>query len=593
MSIFDENLSAGFEVGQGTAHLFARLIVRQSGTGNLFAKFIRYPVFPASESLFANFETQVTKDLFARFIVKNASTAELYANFEAQAVVVLFAKFEAQVTKDLFTRFIVKNASTAELFARLIVKNASTVELFARFQRLPVFPDAEILFTRLIVRQPSSVDFYAKFEAQAVTNLFARFIVKKVGATELLGIFTVRHIDTTDLFSRLIVRNASSTDLFARFEAQVTIDLFAKLIVSKPGTANLFARFRRYPVFVGSTNLLATLFVGSDGSTDLFAQFIAQIRTYLFARFVVRYNASEEIHGRFNVWVHFGEGFEDLKAILLPIRDGYSELKAVTTIRNKGDEDLHAEFEAQAIIELFAKFEAQAVIELLGVFISRQSTTTNLLSVGIIRHEALVDLYAKFEVGQDSENLFTRAHIRGETSVDLRSGFWVRHPYWLWTTRRYINGVVDGSEALIGDAKLEYVVEGVMEDIQGFLAANEVSYAGWSDILLVPVLIRRATTYGVVAALYARHSKTFKSRTIATAAPVNVTVIGDDERAMQHWNGKMDISLERYLSTQSSPKLWTSTLDEEPIFTMADIPISEFGGVTTDMSWHEWLQRGS
>jgi len=172
-------------------------------------------------------------------------------------------------------------------------------------------------------------------------------------------------------------------------------------------------------------------------------------------------------------------------------------------------------------------------------------------------------------------------------SLTLSSRLAVRQVYPLWTNRRIINGVVTHTENLMGDAKLEVVIEGVMDDIRVWCDSEELSYAAWTDIDTVPRAIKRATTYGVVAALYARHSKTFQGRVIPTLAPVTVTVTGDDEKAMQHWMDKMETMLDLYLTAEEGARIWVSTADEEPIFTMDDIPSA---GEDELESWHDWVE---
>ncbi len=185
-----------------------------------------------------------------------------------------------------------------------------------------------------------------------------------------------------------------------------------------------------------------------------------------------------------------------------------------------------------------------------------------------------------------SVNLFAGFFVQfGMT--DLFSKFAVRHAYPYWTNRRYINGVIDAAADLIGDAKLEFVIEGVMDDIKVWSEANTVSYASWTNIDIIPIAIKRATTYGAVAALYARHTKTFQGQVIPTLAPVTVTVTGDQEKAMEHWEGRMEEMLQLYLTAQGFARIWISTEDEEPVFTMADIPES----VTSETLWHEWLRQ--
>ncbi len=184
-----------------------------------------------------------------------------------------------------------------------------------------------------------------------------------------------------------------------------------------------------------------------------------------------------------------------------------------------------------------------------------------------------------------SVNLFTAFFVR-QGSGDLPGILAVRPVYPYWTDRRYINGVTSVAESLIGDAKLEFVIEGVMADIRAWADANTVGYDSWTDIDATPRAIKRATTYGVVAALYARHTKTFQGQVLPSMAPVTVTVTGEQEKALEHWEGKMKEMLELYLSAQGFERIYISTSDEEPVFTMEDIPPD----ITDEASWLEWLR---
>lgn len=379
-------------------------------------------------------------------------------------------------------------------------------------------------------------------------------------------------------------------------------DLKAVLEVNQSNASkDLFAEFRVYPHFSGNPrNLFAKLFVGVDASKDLYATFTTQATENLKAEFIVRHTATKDLFTEFRVYIFFGEGKANLKAVMLVTQPGSADLKTVATIRNAGDENLKAVFMIRQLvgIDLFAEavIRHSASTDLAAEFIVRHSATADLNAMTVIRHTGVpIDLKAVLEV-EPVADLFADFIVRHSSTADLKTTFYVRHPYWLWTTRRYINGVVDAAERLIGDAKLEDTIEGVMEDIQGLMEANSLAgtYEAWTNITLVPVLIRRATTYGTVAALYARHSKTFKSRVIPTVAPVTVTTLGDDERAMQYWQDKMDAAIANYFSIQSVPVVWVSTADEEPVFTMADIPVSEWNPSDDLLEWHTWLnQRNS
>lgn len=180
--------------------------------------------------------------------------------------------------------------------------------------------------------------------------------------------------------------------------------------------------------------------------------------------------------------------------------------------------------------------------------------------------------------------------IRQETS-DHKAKMDVRPVWPYWTNRRLINGVVDEPESLIGDARLDIVIEGVQDDIMVWLDAQDLSYTDWINLDTVPRALKRATTYAAVAALYARRTKTFQSRVIPSVTPVTVTVISEDEKSMNYWEDKSKEMLELYLSATEATRLWVSTADEEPVFTMDDIPEGQkYSSGSSDVpSWHEYI----
>ena len=156
-------------------------------------------------------------------------------------------------------------------------------------------------------------------------------------------------------------------------------------------------------------------------------------------------------------------------------------------------------------------------------------------------------------------------------STSLRGQFWIRDDNSLWTDRRRINGVIDLPNKVLGDPALERIILGVMVDIKSELTANNIGYSDWTSIDKVPVLIRRATTGGVVASLYAHQDGTWNSRVIPSTNPINITVISDDALAMEYWEQKLWDCLAEYYSYNQLPHLSHTAEDEEPLFTMADI----------------------
>ena len=231
-----------------------------------------------------------------------------------------------------------------------------------------------------------------------------------------------------------------------------------------------------------------------------------------------------------------------------------------------------------------------ANVELATAFtVNQTNANLNLLGEFIVRHSDSEELLGELIARQaGSVNLLGKTIVRHSSLQNLGARFGVRQIYPYWTDRRLINGVVAAAENLIGDAPLETVIEGIMDDIIVWCEAEDVGYTDWINIDVVPRAIKRATTYGTVSALYARYSKTFQGRVIPSVAPVTVTVVGDDEKAMLHWISKMNEMLELYLSAQGAARLWISTADEEPVFSMDDIPDSGTSRELTD--WREWLE---
>ena len=279
------------------------------------------------------------------------------------------------------------------------------------------------------------------------------------------------------------------------------------------------------------------------------------------------------------------------------------ELYAHAIIRNIDSTEAygHAIIRHPASVELYAHAiirnidSAEAYIHLVirnidsaeayGHTIIRQLTSIEIYAHAIIRNIGSAEVYGHGIIRNiGSAEAYGTAEIRQTRTLEIPGQLWVRWPPRFWTNRRYINGVIDLDEKLLGDAVLEYVIEGVMEDIQGYLENADLDYASWTNITLIPIQILRATTYGVVAALYARHTQTFKSRVIQSISPVSPTVIGDTEKAMNYWESRLNEMLELYVASQGGLVMDTSTADEEPIFTMADIPEEVSGYVP----WQTW-----
>jgi len=455
------------------------------------------------------------------------------------------------------------------------------------------------------VRQSGSVELKAVFEIQSSTTLKAVFEVRQSGSVELKAVFDVGQNSTT-LKAVFEVRQSGSVELKAVFDVgqnsttlkavfdvgQNSTTLKGILRVEHAASVNLHAEFSVKIHFSGTPRNLKAVFQIDWPDEEIFAKFTVKNKSSvdLPSVFVALQPGSQNLFAHMVLKYFFVEGWADEKAILVVRQASSVALAAHFIIRNDGEVDgpegivtvRHSDNIAlltDVIVRHTSSIDGPK-----GVTSIRHPSAVSLKAVTRIRHSASTDGPKGVLVVQKWAALKSTFRIRRTTSTTLKAVFWTRFPSRLWTNRRYLNGVVSLKELDMGDAVLEYVIEGVMEDIQGTLESNNISYSDWTDITRVPTLIRRATTFGVVASLYARKSKTFRSRVIPTVTPVNVVVTGDDERAMQYWEGLMDDRLNTYLTTIDTDRMLVSTIDDEPFFTVDDIVPRK----TAEQSWHDW-----
>jgi len=369
-------------------------------------------------------------------------------------------------------------------------------------------------------------------------ELLAGFSVNQSNANEeLLAEAEIRHESSEDLLALLTVRQASSQDLFAYLASRHS----------------------------GSQDLPALLETRHTSSENLGAALTAR-------------QAASRNH--LGVLVTRHKTSQDLLALSEIRRSASLDYPATATVRHSSSRDTLAGFTARH----------QSSVDHLGEAVIRHSAETDHSAELIVRHSADTVLLAEFIVRHSaSVDLLSETVVRHSADIDYKARFAVRHAYPLWTNRRYINGVVDESEELIGDADLELVIEGVMDDIKVWCSKEGISYTSWEDIDTVPLAIKRATTYGVVAALFARRTKTFRNRVIPSVNPVSITVAGEEKEAMNHWQDKSMEMLEAYLSTDGPARIWVSTADLEPIF-RADVDIPAGQGKRETMSYNEWIE---
>jgi hypothetical protein len=251
---------------------------------------------------------------------------------------------------------------------------------------------------------------------------------------------------------------------------------------------------------------------------------------------------------------------------ILTTKAASAELKSALTVKHSSSSTLKCALTVRH----------SATLELKGKSTIRHAASTMLKTRTVIRHSATVTLPAELIVRHSgSQTLKQKITIRHSSTNQLWGKFYVRTPNPYWTDRRKINGVLQLTQDMMGNARLEDLIEGVMDDIKTRMDSEGVSFSTWTSISSAPRAIIRATTYGVCASLYARSTKTFQSRVIPTIAPVAVTVISDAERAMEFWENKMEEQILAYLDYIANPSILVSTSGEEPVFSMADIPETE------------------
>ena len=397
-------------------------------------------------------------------------------------------------------------------------------------------PYSEDLAAGLIVRQVDSAD------------LLGELVIRRSDSEDLPGEFIVRPAGSRSLGAGFIVRQAASQDLAASFDGQVTRNLLGEFIVRHSAYAGSPSQPQYLGKFTvrrdGLQDLAAGLIVTQPESADLLGEFTVRPAgtQNLAGAFVVRHPGSQDLAASFD-----GQVSLNLPGEFISRQAGSRSLPGALIIRHPGSEELPAEF----IIRRSASGDLGAE------FISRQPGSQDLLGAFTVRQSASQDLAASFD---------------GQVSLNVSGKFIVRQPWPFWTNRYWLNGVVQLEEANLSDSFLEEVITGVMDDIKTWLIGEEIGqYSGWTDIEVTPRAIRRAATYGTVASLYARHIFGPKNQ-VVRLPPMDVKIFTTSEDAMEYWEGMMMRVLDLYLAGEEQPRIWIDTLQEDPIFTMEDIP---------------------
>jgi hypothetical protein len=465
--------------------------------------------------------------------------------------------------EDLPGEFKVRHESSQELFGEFEIRHPGSAELLGEFTSRQ--PDSEELLAEFIVRQLTDQELLAEFFVQIPTvELLGEFISRQLGSQELLGVFLSRPTDSQELFAEFISRHLGSQELLGKFDSRHidSAELLGEFISRQLESQGLLGEFEaRHDT---SQELPAEFIVRHPDSQDLLAQFDVRRDSYQELKAIFSVSAvlddSEDLPAEFNVR---RDGSQELFAELVARHLGSQELAAESIVRHPGSRDLLGKFDVGR----------DETLELPGEFISRQLDSQNLLAGFIVRRDNIQELKSIFQVGQGSIELFSRFTARHPSSTELLAHFDIRLPWPLWTNRYWLNGVVQLDEAKISDSFLEEIIIGVMDDIKTWLIAEEIAqYSIWTNIDVTPRAIRRATTYGTVASLYARNIFSARDEVIRVA-PMDVKVFTTSEAAMEYWEKMMNRVLELYLSGSDLLRIWIDTIDEDPVFTMEDIPL--------------------
>jgi hypothetical protein len=272
---------------------------------------------------------------------------------------------------------------------------------------------------------------------------------------------------------------------------------------------------------------------------------------------------------------HIGE--ENLPAEVSVRHSSSSDLKAGFISQHSSSQDLLTHFTTRhtATAELYNEFTVRQFTseDLLAKIRVTTPTLTELKAQFTVRHSGSKTLHAEFHSGQNSANLQTSFTVRQPSSEELLAHFAIRPEWPLWTNRRYLNSVLEVDEWELDDPMLETVIVGVMNNIKSWFLGQGLSiYTAWTTINVTPRAIIRATTFGVVASLYARRLFFPINRVLIRRLPVEATVITNKEEAMDYWEERMEVALDAYFEQFRSP-IVVDTEDEEPVFTMEDIPL--------------------
>ncbi len=560
---------------QDTAELYGHAIIRQPASAELYASFEIQPLLPSSAELYgaaeirnigsadlyASFEAQVSLELYAHAVIRQPASVELYGHAEIQQ----------PAPVELYAHTIIRNIGSAEAYGHGIIRNVSSLEVYAHAEIRHPGAISPTLYAHLIVRNIGSAELYSLVEIQqpASAEVYAHAVIRNIGSAEAYGHGIIRNIDTAEVYAHFIVRNIDSAELYAHtiIKNIASAEAYAHLVIRQPTFLELYGHAEiRHPDL---NELYAHTIIRNIDSAEAYAHLIVKNISFaeLYGHAEIRQPASIELYARTKIR-HPG----------VPV-----ELYGYGIIRNIDSAELYAHAVIKNIdfAEIYSRTKIRhpgiPPVELYGHVIIRQPASEDVYAHTIIKNIDSADIYAHFIVRNLSfAELY--ASFSAQVSLNLLVKFVVRHPYRLWTNRRYLNGVVELDEENLSDALLEYVIEGVMNDIKSRLIREDLTgYVSWTDITKTPKLIRRATTYATVATLYARDNNNPLRRIVLGIRPLAARVVQEreaQERAMDYWEEKFEKTLALFATSQSKKRMIVDTADEEPVFSMEELPFS-------------------
>jgi len=453
-----------FEVGQGSEGLLGELTVKQSTSVDLPTRSIIRHADGVDLPSVSKIRYLVTTDLPQRFTVRGIIALAFLCKFTVRQL----------ASVDLLGGAKVGRLSGVDLSAKSDITHSVSLLSGSVIRHV----GAPLEFSaRCEIRHTGTADLLGRFAVRQSGSANLETVLGITHSRVLLGKFKVAQ-DFVDLLVKFMI-GRDSKDLFARFESQTTRDLLARAKITDIGSAELLGKAAISQVGT-PIELLARFEVGQD-SGALKALFLIPraydfsgsmgISFYWWGSGGMDQNIDFEMRSLTGGWLGtFPDGPAEWRQIQLSWDDltevdldgtrpdrsqiigfywtyhtpGVRRLAGIQAwmrqdllgkffVRNARSLDLLSKFEAQATAELLSRAEVRqpASTELLGRAEVGQNSagllgkfeaqaTLDLLGKVDITHS--VELLARFNVGQDSEDLLVHAEIKNIGSVELLGG---------------------------------------------------------------------------------------------------------------------------------------------------------------------------